>query len=111
MELQIFHTDTANNAPIASRRRRLDEENQAANLTQELAAHIIKLVMLAVEPVCVQVDHLKEAAREKFQREHIPQTADHLMFGTSAADQRLELHALGELRAPEKILVAIRHCA
>ena len=33
------------------------------------------------------------------------------MFGTSAADQRLELHALGELRAPEKILVAIRHCA
>ena len=33
------------------------------------------------------------------------------MFGSSAPDQRLELHALRELSAAEKILVAIRHGA
>src|SRR2546423_9885114 len=67
--------------------------------------------MLAVEAVRVHVDHLKESAWEKFIREKAPQTAEHLVFGTSASDQRYELHAVCEVGAAEKILVAVRHCA
>ena len=67
--------------------------------------------MLAVEAVRVHIDHLKEAAWEKFNREKAPQAAEHVVFGASASDQRYELHTVCEVGAAEKILVAVRHCA
>ncbi len=69
--------------------------------------------MLAIEAIHVQVDHLQEAAREKFHREEVFEAAEYLVLalGACAADQRFEFHALRQLGAPEKIRVAVRHRA
>src|SRR5262249_14311475 len=53
VETLIFDPDTAYEATFLSFHSRIDVENQAANLTQELTAHIGKLVMSPVEAIHV----------------------------------------------------------
>ena len=47
--------------PRAGFRERSDVENQAADFAQKFAADIVELVVLAVEAVGVNVNHLEEA--------------------------------------------------
>src|SRR5207245_6359133 len=83
-------------------------ENQTAHFTQEFAAGIGKLVVLPVEPVFVEINHLQKAARQKLRRENVSNAGEEFVL-TAAIDQRLQLHTLLQLRPAQKLFVAVRH--
>src|SRR5713226_6277682 len=97
----ILHPDAADETSFAGLRQWIDVKDQTTNLTQKLAPEILDLVMLAVEPVHVQVDHLQERARDKFPGEKASPPAENLVLhAASPTLQRFKLHALPQLRPP-----------
>ena len=110
MIILILHPDPANEASFVVLPYWIDVEDQTTNFAQELAPNVLKIVVLAIEAIHVQVDHLQEALREKFRREEASQAAEYLVvLGSTAAGQRFEFNTLRQLGAAQKILVAIRH--
>ncbi len=105
----VFYPNPTDKAPFVALRYRVDVENQTANLPKELASDVIKIVMLAVEPGCVHVDHLEETAGEKFHRDKSSQAAKHAVLRVTVRDQGFDLYAFRELRAPKIILIAFRN--
>src|SRR5258708_40152428 len=65
----IFGPDAAQEAALAGLLLRRDVEHQAAHFAEKFAAHVIELVVLLVEAICVDEDHLQEAIRQKLHRE------------------------------------------
>src|SRR5947209_17039395 len=65
----IFHPDASQKAALAALVLRRDVKYQAAHFAKEFPAHVVKLVMLLVEPVGVNEDHLQESVRQELHRE------------------------------------------
>src|ERR1700730_19212851 len=117
VEVLVFHPDAAGEASLARLGQWLHVEHQGSDFTEKLPADIVKLVVLLVEAVRVQVDHLQEAVRQKLhgERKHIAEAAKHFMLdaaaGLIAVRQRFKVDALGKKRATEEIMVAGRNGA
>src|SRR5713226_271149 len=110
VEILILHPNAADEATFARLRQWIDVKHQTTNLAQKLASDILNLVMLAVEPVHIQVDHLQEAARDKFRGEKAgPPTENLVLHAAGVMLQRFELHALRQLGSPKKVFVAVRY--
>src|SRR5712692_11094072 len=90
----ILHPDAPDESSFARLRQWIDVTDQTTNLTQKLAPEIFELVMLAVEAVHVQVDHLQEPARDKFPGEKAGPPAENLVLHAGVTVQRFKLHAL-----------------
>src|SRR5260370_18454639 len=89
----IFHPDTAQEAAFPALFLRRDVKHQAADFAKEFAAHVIELVVLFVESVRVDEDHLQEAVGHKLQRERkeIPNRSEDLLalaLGVLQGNQR-----------------------
>src|ERR1700730_9588744 len=67
--------------------------------------------MLAVKAILIQKDHLQEAARNIFHGEEALQATEYLVLVAGAMNQQLELDALGQMGAAEKILVGVQRYA
>jgi len=59
----ILHPDPADEASFVVLPYGIDVEDQTTNFAQELAPNELKIVVLAIEAIHVQVDHLQEALR------------------------------------------------
>src|SRR5580658_4157363 len=64
VEILIFHPDAAQETSTIVLFRRRHVEHQTAHLTEEFAANVIEFVVLLVEAVRVNKDHLQEAVRQ-----------------------------------------------
>ena len=60
-EALILGPYAAFKASSAGLRQRRDVENEATHFTEELAANVVKLIVLAIEQVRIQINHLEEA--------------------------------------------------
>src|ERR1700752_2029538 len=69
VEILVLYPDPSKKAALTRFRIRTDIEHQAAHFAQEFAAHIVKLVVLFVEPVGVDENHLQKAVRQVLHRE------------------------------------------
>ena len=105
----ILHPNAPHEAPFVALLYRIDVKDQAAHFAQELAAHILNLVVLAVESVHIKVDHLQEAARKEFHVEEAPPASEHFVLDSGVAVQRFQVHAFRQLGPPKKVFVAIRY--
>src|SRR5713226_99208 len=110
VEILILHPDAADEASFACLRQWIDVKYQTTHFAQKLASDILNLVMLAVEPVHIHVDHLQEAARDKFRVEKDgPPTENLVLHAAGVMLQRFEFHALRQLGPPKKVFVAVRY--
>ena len=109
MEVLILHPDAPDKSSLARLRQWIDVKNQATHLAQKLAPHILNLVVLAVEAIRVQEDHLQETARDKFRGEKAGKFAQNLLLHSRLMLQRLKVHALRQLGPAQEVLVAVRY--
>src|SRR5579862_1839927 len=58
VETLVLDPNAAEEAPFAGARRRGDVENHAADLAQEFTPDVIELVVLFIEAVAIDIDHL-----------------------------------------------------
>jgi len=88
-------------------------EHQAAHFAEEFALHIVKVVVLLVESIRVDKNHLQEAVGQILHRERkeIADAAENLPAFAVGVRQRDEVYAFAEIRLAEKILVAGRDVA
>src|SRR5207247_10465501 len=80
VEILLLHPDAPDKSPFARLRQRIDVEYQATPLAQKLAPHILNLVLLTVEAVHIQKDHLQEAAWKKFRGEKATPPAENFVL-------------------------------
>src|SRR5215469_13992436 len=87
VEILVFDPEPSEKTPMSGILLRGDVEHQATNIAEKLAAHVVKLVVLAVEVVAVGVNHPREAERlilelEAFGKaaEQVPRHAFILVF-------------------------------
>src|SRR5712664_501246 len=108
IEILVFHPDAAEKPALAALFLWGDVKYQAAHFAEEFAAHVVELVVLFVESVGVEENHLQEAVRHKLQRkrkEIADRTEDLLSLGIGIR-QRNERHTLGKVGSAEEIFVA-----
>src|SRR6267143_4025066 len=113
IEILVFHPDAAKKTALAALLLWRDVKHQAAHFAEEFAAHIVKLVVLFVESVGVEKNHLQEAIRHKLQRkreEIADGTEDLLPLGIGVREGN-ERYTRGEVRRAEEIRVAGRGIA
>src|SRR5689334_9369472 len=103
MEILILHPDAPDKSSLARLRQWIDVKNQATHLAQKLAPHVLNLVVLAVEAIRVQEDHLQETARVKFRGEKGGKFPQNLLLQAGVTLERLEVHALGQLSTPQEV--------
>ena len=89
----IFDPDAPQEAALAGLFHRRNVENQAAHFTKKLAPHVIELIVVLVEAVGINENHLQEAAGHKFrrEREEVADGAENLppfRVGVGQGDQR-----------------------
>src|SRR5580704_7514720 len=68
----IFHPDSAEKSSLVIFSQWSNIEDQAANISQKLAANVVKFVVVTIEARGVQIDHLKKPARDKTYIEKFP---------------------------------------
>src|ERR1700739_2874570 len=61
----VFHPDAPEEAAFSGPFLWRYVKNQAAHFAEKLPAHIVELVMLLVEAVCIDENHLQEAVRQE----------------------------------------------
>jgi len=107
-EILIFRPDAALEAAAAGLGKRRHVKHDAAHLTEEFAAHVVELVVLPVEPVGVDVDHLQEAFRHVGRGEH-PAHVNERIHGIELALPRSEHRVIDdaarEVGLPEEVVV------
>src|SRR5437870_3932481 len=107
----ILHPDAPEETAFAGPLRGSHVECQAAHLSKKLTPHVIELVMLLVEAVGVDEDHLQESPGYEFRREgkEVADGAKDLPSLAVGVRQGNQGHALGKIRAAKKVFVARRH--
>ncbi len=108
MKVLILYPDTSKKAALTRFRIRTHIEHQAAHFAQEFAANVVKFVVLFVEPVGVDENHLQKAVRQVLHRERkeISDAGEKLFPLGISVGQRNQVDALGKIRAAQEILVA-----
>src|ERR1700693_2698680 len=102
----VFHPDAPRETTLSRARQRINVKNHAAYFAQKFLAGICELVVLTVKSVRVQINHLQKSTRQKIAGEKASNTEQQFSLA-AVIDERLQLHALCQLRAPQKISVAI----
>src|SRR6266850_6470498 len=69
IEILVFYPDAAEKTALAALLLRRDVKHQTAHFAEEFAAHVVELVVLFVESVGVEKNHLQEAVRHELQSE------------------------------------------
>src|SRR5215467_3218712 len=108
----VFCPDAAGKAALPRVGKWIDIKDQAAHFAEKFAASICEFVVLAVEAVRIQVDHLQKAAGQKLRRKEPGNAREESLFGGTAGsvrDQRLQLDAFCQFGATQKIAVAVGH--
>src|ERR1700678_504843 len=77
-EILVFRPDTALESALSGFRQRSDVKNHAARFTQEFPAYVVELIMLAIESLGVDVNHLQKAFRNIRGREQSAHVRDGL---------------------------------
>src|SRR5260370_8206456 len=90
----FLHPDASDETPFVVLPERPNVEDDAANFAQKLAANVLKLVVLTIEARGIQIDHLKEAARNKARGEEFPPVFGQLSLQARVVFQWLQLHAV-----------------
>src|ERR1700674_5388227 len=108
VKILVFDPDAPQEASHTELFLRRDVEHQAAHFAEEFAAHVIELVVLLVEAIRVDKDHLQEAVRQELHRERkeVADGAEDLLPLAVGVRQGNQRDALREVRAAEEILVA-----
>src|SRR5262249_26826883 len=77
----VFHPDASEEAAFSSLFQRRHVEHQAADFTEKLLPHVIELVVLLVEAVRIDEDHLKKSAGDKLrgERKEVADSAKNLL--------------------------------
>ena len=107
----VFHPDAAQEPAFAGLLHRGDVKHEATHFTQEFAPHVIKLVVLFIEAVRVQENHLQEPAGHELRRkrEEVADSAKDLPALAIGVRQGNQGDALRKVRAAKKIFVARGH--
>ena len=108
VEVLIFHPDAPKEPALTSLIHGRDVKHQAAHFAQKFPAHVIEMVVLLVEAVRVDEDHLQEAVRQELHREgkEVADGAENLLSLAVVVRQGNQRDALGEVGAPQEIFVA-----
>ncbi len=108
MIILILYPDASQETALARFRVRSNVEHQAAHFTQEFAAHVLKFVVLLVEAVGIDENHLQETVRQILHRERkeISNAGKNLFALGVGIGQGNQVHALGKIRAAQKVFVA-----
>ena len=110
----IFRPDAALEAAFAGLRKRREIENEAADFAEEFAADVVDLVVLAVEAVGIDVNHLQEAFGNIRGRERIRPCArvdSAVELALPLGEHGIVHDALGEIGLAEVVMVANRNRA
>src|SRR6266566_6860104 len=107
----ILDPDAPQETAFAGLLHRGHVEHQAAHFPKKFTPHVIELVMLLVEPVGVDEDHLQESPGYEFRRERkeVADGAKDLPSLAVGVGQGNQGHALGKIRAAKKVFVARGH--
>src|SRR5208283_6230765 len=68
VEILIFHPDASHEAPLVILLGRRHVKYEAAYFAEKFAANIIKLIVLLVEAVGINKNHLQEAVGQELHR-------------------------------------------
>src|SRR5690242_2466612 len=99
VEVLIFNPDATHEAPFFRLHSRINVEHQTPNFAQELAVNIRKLIMVAIEPIRVHIDHLEKALRNKLHRKKVREAAnEHTVFASSVLGQGYYLYSIRQQR-------------
>src|ERR1700704_1818429 len=106
----ILNPDTSEEAALASFFSRSNVEHQTAHFAEKFAAHIVEFIMLFVETIGVDENHLQEAVGKVLhgEREKITDAGEDFFAFAAGIGQRDQLDALGELGAAEEIFISGR---
>ena len=109
----VLHPDAPQETPLARVLQRRHVEYQAAHFPQKFAAHVIEFVVLPVEAVVVNVNHLQETVGQVLHREgkEISNRGKDLFALSARFGERDQFHALRQIRAPQEIFIAVGHGA
>src|SRR5882757_7752994 len=110
VEILIFHPNASEEPAFARFGFRSNVENQATHFAQEFPAHVIELIVLSVEAIRVDENHLQEAVRQVLhgEGEEVPDTRENLFALGVGIRQGNQVHTLGKIRTPQKVFVAGR---
>src|SRR5262249_35042944 len=91
----VFHPDASEEAAFSGLLEGGYVENQATNLAEKLPPHVVELVVLLVEPIRVEEDHLQKSARDKLrgERKEVSDGAKNLLSLGIGVRQRDKSHA------------------
>ena len=97
----IFDPHAAKEPAFAGLLLRRDVEHQSAHFAEEFAAHIIELLVLLIEAICVDKDHLQEAVWQELHRERkeVADGAEDLLPLAVGVRQGNQRDAFREVRA------------
>src|ERR1700731_3138002 len=86
----ILHPDASEEAAFPGLFTRSYVEHQAAHFAEKFAAHIIKFVVLFIEAIGVDENHLQEAVRKVLhgEREKVPDTREDFLTFATGVGQR-----------------------
>src|SRR6202795_711966 len=106
----ILNPDASEEAALAGFFTRGYVEHQAAHFAEEFAAHVIEFIVLLIEAVGVDEDHLQKAVGKVLhgEREKIPDASEDFLAFAAGLGQRDQLNALGKLSAAEEIFISGR---
>src|SRR5712691_12568846 len=111
VEILVLDPNTAEKAALAGARLRGNVKDQAAHFSEEFAVHPLEFVVLLIEAVGIDKNHLQEAVRQVLHGEgkEISNAGENLFALGVGVGQGNEGHAPGEIGAAQKVFVAGRN--
>src|SRR5262249_12244875 len=96
VEILIFDPDAARETALAGFRERRDVKNEAAHFTEKFAVNVIEFVVLLIEAVGIDENHLQESVRQILhgEREEISDGTENLFALAFTFGKGDEAHAL-----------------
>ena len=113
VEILIFHPDTSQEAALPRLLLGRNVEHQAAHFAQKFAAHVVEFIVLLIEAVGIDKDHLQEAIRQILHRERkeISDAGEELLALGIHVGEGNQVYAARKIGASQEILVPRRHKA
>ncbi len=109
----VFNPDASHEPAMVALFGGCHVENQAAHFAKEFAANIVKLVVLLIEAVGIDKDHLQKPIGQELhgEAEEVSDGTDHFPPLAAGVIQGHERYTLSEVGAAKEVLVAGRHRA
>src|SRR6202051_4002628 len=106
----ILNPDASEEAPFAGLVSWAYVEHHAADFSEKFAAHVIEFIVLFIETVGVDENHLQKAVGKVLhgKREKIPDASEDFFAFAAGVGQGDQLDTLGKLSAAEEIFISGR---